>query len=260
MLKALAPIEESRDQYLLSRANLHAQIGSKYYSHGLPWAIPHYEAARQAWEERRSRVSDARKRRNLLDRAAYKIYYPLILAYLGVPKPGGSEAELPPYPAEDAAQQEPFARERLPDLLAGAATARAFEVLEAVQARSFSDRLAGAEGDREARPALCAELPDLLADPEGGEAAALAAWLCLEDRLHLFLFQPGESVPGHFELPVGGTQLGEVVAQLNDDCTASTSARTRWICGNSRTGPRSRRWRRCSHLSSMHSSRAGCWY
>jgi CHAT domain-containing protein len=221
LLDALAaPVTESRDQYLLSRANLHAQIGLKYFRRELPWAIPHYEAARRAWEQLRARVSDAKERRNMLDRASYQIYYPLILAYLAVAKAGGSVADIAPYPAEDAELQAPFARDLLPELLAGGAATRAFEVLEAVQARSFADRLASAEGEREASPALCAELPQLLTDPDSGEQAALAAWLCLEDRIHLFLFRPGDSRPGHFELPLGGAQAEQAVRQLDTDLAA----------------------------------------
>ncbi|MEJ2381740.1 MAG: CHAT domain-containing protein [Gammaproteobacteria bacterium] len=217
LLEALAmPVAESRDQYLLSRANLHAQIGLKYFRRELPWAIPHYEAARRAWEELRSRVSDPRERRNMLDRASYQIYYPLILAYLRIARPGGATTGVPPYPEEDAAQQMPFARDELPGLLAGAATARAFEVLEAVRARSYADRLARAGGEREARPALCGEIPRLLERPQGGGHAALAAWLCVDDRTHLFLFKPGESSPRHFEQAVGIARLEELVALFND--------------------------------------------
>jgi CHAT domain-containing protein len=211
------PGDTSKSSYLQSRAMIHSDIARQYRRLKLPWAIPHYEQARECWEKIRKMVRyDVAMRSQMLVRINKEVYYPLAFAYLDESARSHNDA-VPGYASADSPYQAHFEKTILPSLSGENGIGSCFSILESARARTFID-LAGRSADMESlSPVTLADLWPILCGEKMVEAAALAYWLVTEETTHLFILLPKTRKIVHNLIPISADQIADTYRQMETD-------------------------------------------
>lgn len=198
------PVAENK---LLDKVILHQQIGSIYSRFGQPWAIPHFELARDCWERYRSSISIPEFRQHMFADQGKTLYYSLGHAYLQELK--RQKGTLGPVLDADNIAKE-FRNSGGLNQSAEDWIRHAFTAFESLTARVYLDQILG-----DVAPATAAEVESRIAQSKVPLAALL--WFPTADESDFFLIAKG--VCRHTRTLFGGNHLVRLQDQLHGELT-----------------------------------------